>query len=107
VAVIVSRIATTGGLVPASPLPPIWVGKPCGLSGDMGHDGCIIDRMQERLRPRIAVDPEYYPELRALKLRYEANSRTTVSWTDFLKFLVSRALPEGVVGEGSGEGKPE
>jgi len=49
---------------------------------------------------RINVDSEYYSELRALKLRYEANARDVVTWTDFLKFLVGRALPHGVVDEG-------
>jgi len=49
---------------------------------------------------RINIDPEYYPEFRALKLRYEANTRDVCTWTDFLKFLVGRALPHGVVDEG-------
>jgi len=52
---------------------------------------------------RINIDVEYYLEFRALKLRYEANAKSVVTWTDFLKFLVGRALPHGVVDEG----KPE
>jgi len=58
---------------------------------------------RSRSDARINMDPEYYQEFRALKLRYEANTKSVVSWTEFLKFLVSRALPEGVVDEG----KPE
>jgi len=47
---------------------------------------------------RIPVDPDYYPELRALKLRYEASTlaSVTMTWTEFLKFLVARAFPQGV-----------
>jgi len=47
---------------------------------------------------RINIDPEYYPELLALKLRYEASTLSTVrlNWTEFLKFLVARGFPEGV-----------
>lgn len=65
-----------------------------------GYTGAMRER---RYDSRINVDPEYFQEFRSLKLRYEANTRGVVSWTDFLKYLVSRALPDGVVDEG----KPE